>query len=119
MLKKRVYVADDDPAILEIITMILEDEGFEVETSADGRSLQEDGVITPDLVLLDIRMSGSDGGEICRNLKSKADTKNIPVILVSANKDITTIAKNCSANDFLPKPFEINDLIQLTRKYTV
>lgn len=117
MLKKRVYVADDDPAILEIITMILEDEGFEVETSSDGKSLQEGLKVIPDLVLLDIRMSGSDGGEICRSLKSKPDTKDIPVVLVSANKDITTIARNCSANDFLPKPFDISELIQLTHKY--
>jgi len=118
MLKKRVYVADDDPAILEIITMILEDEGYEVETSVDGRSLQEELTIQPDLVILDIRMSGSDGGEICRKLKSNARTKAIPIILVSANKDIVTIANNCFANDFLPKPFEISDLIQLTHKYT-
>lgn len=118
MLKKRVYVADDDPAILEIIAMILEDEGFEVETSVDGKSLQDGLITAPDLVLLDIRMSGSDGGEICRTLKSKANTRNIPVILVSANKDINTIATDCLANDFLPKPFEIDDLITLTRKYT-
>jgi len=118
MLKKRVYVADDDPAILEIITMILEDEGFDVETSTDGRSIQDGLENTPDLVLLDIRMSGSDGGEICKKLKSKSETQTIPIILVSANKDITAIAKNCFANDILPKPFEINDLIQLTRKYT-
>lgn len=119
MLKKRIYVADDDPAILEIITMILEEEGFEVETSVDGKSLQDTLRIFPDLVLLDIRMSGSDGGEICRTLKSKVATQNIPVILVSANKDINIIAENCLANDFLPKPFEINDLLMLTRKYTV
>lgn len=118
MLKKRIYVADDDPAILEIIKMILEDEGFEVETSNDGKSIQEGLDITPDLVLLDIRMSGSDGGEICRSLKSKWDTQNIPVVLISANKDITTIARSCSANDFLPKPFDITDLINLTHKYT-
>ena len=118
-MKKRIYVADDDPAILEIMTMILEEEGFDVETSVDGKSLQQGLPANPDLVLLDIRMSGSDGGEICRTLKSKADTMNIPVILVSANKDITTIAQNCFANDFLPKPFDISDLIQLTRKYTV
>ena len=117
MQKKKVYIADDDPDILEIISMILEDNGFEVETSPDGRSLQHIKN-KPDVILLDIRMSGTHGGEICRDLKGSSEMRKIPVILVSANKDIKEIASNCGADDILPKPFEIVDLINMAKRYS-
>jgi CheY-like chemotaxis protein len=117
MNKKKVYIADDDPDILEVLTIILEDRGYDVTTSPDGKSLNKLND-TPDLVLLDVRMSGSDGSEICRTLKSKDETKNIPVILISANRNLTEIAKDCGADDFISKPFDIKEIVSIARKYT-
>jgi len=117
MNKKKVYIADDDPDILEVLTIILENKGYQVVTSPDGKSLSRLHDF-PDLVLLDVRMSGSDGSEICRDLKSKDETKDIPVVLISANRNLLEIAKDCGADDFISKPFDIKEIINVASKYT-
>ena len=117
MSKKKIYVADDDPSILEVISIILSSRGYEVITSSDGSSL-EHMIDLPDLILLDIRMSGTDGGEICRQFKSKPQNANVPVVLISANRDIEEIGKLSGADDILPKPFEIKDIVSLAARYT-
>ena len=68
MTSKKIYIADDDDNILELMNMILESKGYEVITSPDGKSLSKLGYL-PDMVFLDIGMSGSDGSEICREFK--------------------------------------------------
>lgn len=117
MNKKRIYIADDDPSILEVISIILGSRGYDVITSPDGISLDTLEVL-PDLIFLDIRMSGTDGGEICRHFKSQPHKSQVPVVLISANRDIDEIAQKCGADDFLPKPFEIKDIVSLAGKYT-
>lgn len=116
-MKKKIYVADDDPAILEVCTMVLEDEGYEVETSPDGRSIQDRANNLPNMVFLDIMMSGTSGDDICRNIKTNFNTKGIPVVLISANRDINEIATRCGADAILPKPFDIDNLIKLAERY--
>ncbi|MBG9376407.1 response regulator [Panacibacter sp. DH6] len=117
MIKKKIYVADDDPDILEVLTIILEGRGYEVITSPDGRSLT--GITQlPDLIFLDIRMSGSDGSEICRSLKNNTTTSAIPVILISANRNLQEIGESCGADAVIPKPFDIKDIVNAAGKYT-
>lgn len=118
MNKKRILIADDDQSILEVIQLILEDEGYKVDTSVDGEDIFNMKSDFPDLLLLDIRMSGIDGRDICKYVKSHHHIKNIPVIMISANKDTEQIAKKVGADDFLTKPFEIDDLIGKVKKYT-
>lgn len=118
MGKKKIYVADDDVNILELMHMILELQGYDVTTSSDGLSLQTLGE-TPDMVFLDIGMSGSDGSEICHNYKTNPNTSGVPVVLVSANTNLREIAGRCGANDVLPKPFDIRTVVELARKYTM
>lgn len=117
MVSKKIYVADDDGNILELMNMILRAKGFEVITSSDGKSLTTLGYL-PDLVFLDIGMSGSDGSEICREFKSVNGNVAIPVVLVSANANLKEIAKNCGADDILAKPFDIKSVVELAHKYT-
>jgi CheY-like chemotaxis protein len=116
-MKKKIYVADDDPSILEVCAMVLEDEGYEVETSPDGRSIQNRANDLPNVVFLDIMMSGTSGNDICKSIKSQDQTKDIPVVLISANRNINEIACECGADAVLPKPFDIDKLIQLAEKY--
>lgn len=110
MKKKRIYVADDDPAILEVVSQILEMGGYEVEASADGLSLLNNPIM-PDLVILDILMPGTDGRDICRSIKADLNTKYIPVIMMSAFSDLSTIIFDTKADDFITKPFDISDLL--------
>ncbi len=85
-MNKTILVADDDPAILDVMSVILEDAGYKVETSSSGE-ISLDGAL-PDLFLLDLWMSGRDGRKVCSQIKSHELAKNIPVIIVSANRDI-------------------------------
>ena len=114
---KKILVADDDPAILEVITLILEDAGYVVTTSANGETVEKVQGELPDLILLDIWMSGMDGRDICNHLKAKPKTKNIPIVMISANKDAKAIAIEAGANDFLAKPFEMTKLLFMVEKY--
>ena len=110
-----IMIADDDPAILDATTMILEDEGYQVKTAADGEAISQIKKNMPDLLLLDIWMSGQDGRDICRDIKSNAATKHIPVIMISANRDTEKIAREAGAEDFIAKPFDIDYLLQKVR----
>ena len=118
MSRKKIYVADDDPDILEVLTIILETRGYEVITSTDGRSLSDLQQL-PDLIFLDIRMSGNDGSEICRMLKNNQHTASVPVVLISANRNLHEIAAECGADGAIPKPFDIKDIVNAAGKYTM
>jgi DNA-binding response OmpR family regulator len=115
--RRKILLADDDPGILDAISMMLEDAGYEVETSVDGAIVQDMREEVPDLLLLDIWMSGMDGREICKKLKSQKKTKHIPIIIISANRDTDRIAREAGADDFLAKPFEMDELLAKVAKY--
>ena len=105
-------IADDDPGIVDAIEMLLEFEGYEVLSTVDGNRVLDMKENLPDLLLLDIWMSGEDGRDICKKLKQEPLTKNIPIIMVSASHDIKESAIEAGADDFLAKPFEMNDLLK-------
>ncbi|WP_199137573.1 response regulator [Pedobacter sp. ASV12] len=108
---KRVTLADDDPGILDAVGMMLEMEGYEVSTTLNGNTILNTESRLPDIYVLDIWMSGSDGRELCKKLKTDEKTKNIPVILISASNDLQKSAESAGADDFLAKPFEIDNLL--------
>ncbi|ELR71126.1 response regulator receiver modulated metal dependent phosphohydrolase [Fulvivirga imtechensis AK7] len=105
-------VADDDPGILDVMKIMLEDVGgYEVETTTDGESVLEIQHDYPDLILLDLWMSGINGSEVCKTLKNNEETKAIPVIIFSANRDVGIISKSVAADDYIAKPFQMSDLL--------
>lgn len=110
---KKIFIADDDADILQIIAMMLQTQGYEVDISNNAKDIfnyeEED---LPDVILLDIWMSGVDGREICSRLKSGALTKNIPVLFISANSSIEEISEQFKADGFIAKPFEMDYLLK-------
>jgi two-component system phosphate regulon response regulator PhoB len=110
---KRILAVDDDDDILEVLQFILEDSGYEVDTLNDGKYLFEKiKGHTPDLILLDVMLGGLDGRELCKNVKSRLETHDIPVILVSASHTLKdTLAQKGAPNAFIAKPFDINELL--------
>lgn len=112
-----IVIADDDPAILEAMKMILELYDFTVVTVEDGHVLPKLLNLKPKLLLLDICMSGVDGRDICKKIKAIDATKNIPVIMISASCDLIQTMKQSGADDYLAKPFEIQDLLSKVNKY--
>ena len=109
--KTKILIADDDPAINDALAMMLEDAGYEVVTTLNAEYVRQITPEYPDVVLLDIWMSGYNGGEICQELKQRQETRDIPIIMISANRDAEAIAKQSGADAFLAKPFEMDDLL--------
>lgn len=114
---RRILVADDDAAIVDAVQLILEDSGYDVSSVTDGAVAASVAREQPDLLLLDIWMSGASGQAICRELKANEATKRIPVVMFSANRDLETIAREAGADDVLGKPFELNDLLDIIEKH--
>jgi DNA-binding response OmpR family regulator len=116
-MQKKILIADDDPAILDCLQIILEDADYTVEISSNGDTIPKIERFKPDLILLDVWMSGEDGRIICKQLKSKTLTKHIPVIMISATSYIEESTKKAGAEDFLPKPFHLDDLLHKVEQY--
>lgn len=117
-MRKKILVADDDKDIVIVLTMMLEDAGYEVRSTANEQTAQMVEDYLPDLLLLDIVMAGIDGRDICIYLKSQQSTKYIPVIMVSANQNTEKIAREAGANDFIAKPFDMDELLGKVAQYT-
>ncbi len=114
---KKILLVDDDPAILDSVSMLLEFEGYQVVATSNTSDLLTMETDLPDLLLLDIWMSGTDGLDICKQLKQNTATQHIPIVLLSASREIEKSARDAGANDFLSKPFEVDDLIQKVERY--
>jgi DNA-binding response OmpR family regulator len=118
-MKKKILVAEDDKAIIEVVKIILENDGYEVLTADQGervyKTIEEQ---SPDMILLDIWLFGEDGGKIAKTIKSKPHMKHIPLVMMSANNETEKITKEAGADDFLLKPFNIEDLLYMVKKYT-
>jgi DNA-binding response OmpR family regulator len=117
-MPKKIMIADDDPGIVDAVGMLLEFEGYHVSATVDGATVLDMQEELPDLLLLDIWMSGEDGRDICRQLKATHSTKNIPIIMISASRDIAGSAMQAGADDFLAKPFEMDVLLSKIEKLT-
>lgn len=114
----RILIADDDPTIVEALTMILADEGYEVEGTYGSETLDKAHIWLPQLLLLDMWMPGMNGREVCKRLKQQEPTKSIAIIMLSASKDAKAIATAAGADGFLAKPFEMDEVLGLAERYT-
>ncbi len=105
-MTKQIMVVDDEANMLALIDIILKRRGFSVLKASHAQAALEMLTSeTPDLFILDVMMPGMDGIELCRQIRSRPDTANTPVIMLSANTDPTTIERglNAGANEYLPK----------------
>ncbi len=115
---QRILIAEDDPSIQKLFSIILKREGYEIEVSSDGRIVYEERRQLPNLFILDRQLKDSiDGLEACRYLKSRELTRDIPVIMISATPEIGMLAKKAGAEDYLEKPFSISVLLQKIKKF--
>ena len=111
MALSKILVVDDDLDILEVLRFLLRKNGYEVILLSDAKkvieTVKED---KPDIVLLDINLSGYDGREICKYLKTVLEV-SIPIVLFSANMNYKNSYKEYGADDFIEKPFEVKRLL--------
>ncbi|MCW3169977.1 response regulator [Chryseobacterium sp. 09-1422] len=118
MSKKKILIFDDDKVILEVISIIFEEGGYEVEISETSHDIiQKVSAFQPDVILMDNWIPNIGGVEATKLLKSHEEYKNIPVIYVTANNDIVALAKSAQADDFVAKPFNLEDLEEKVAKH--
>ena len=117
-MKKKVLVIEDEPIIAEMMSILLEVEGYNVisssNTSFAKRKLNDSEI---GLVMLDLKLKDEDGKEMCMFIKGHEDYKHIPVILVSANSDLEQIQSDCGADDHIAKPFDLNGFMAKVNTY--
>ena len=108
----RVLVVEDSEVIRRVISLLLEGEGYEVlATDRGSDALDLARRRQPDVVTLDLALADSDGREILRRLKHDAVTQGIPVVIVSAFTEALNPAERWYAADVIPKPFDVEDLL--------
>jgi DNA-binding response OmpR family regulator len=117
---KKILVVDDDDDVLETIQLILEIGGYDVEPLNDASLIFERiDVFKPDLIILDIVLGKIDGRIICHQLKLNPSTKNIPILMMSGLYKLNEINEmNCGPDDFMPKPFKMNVLLEKIENLT-
>lgn len=113
-----IIIGEDDHAIIEVIKIILQDAGYNPIGVTEARNIMKSvETHSPALIFLDIWMSGEDGGVIAKKLKQDPKTKHIPIIMLSANNETGHIAELVGAQDFLQKPFDMDELIAIVKKH--
>lgn len=116
-MNKKIVIIDDDEGVQDIFRLIFKRAGYDVEVYGEAASILQNQFTQPDLFLLDRQLSGQDGLNVCNFLKSQTLTKDIPVIIISATPGIGILAKEVGADDFLEKPFQLNDLLKIVAKW--
>lgn len=112
----KILVLDDDPDICTMIKMVLDYHGYEAidsDTEEKANDLLASGPV--DLIIMDMLLSGADGSEICRRLKQDEKTAAIPIMMFSAHPNARKICLAAGADDFISKPFEMNELLEKIR----
>ena len=117
-MRKKILILDDDPDILEIISLILVENEYEVRALSCGDTVFNDiKDFKPDLLLMDVMLAGMDGRSICKNIKKNPLTFSVPVILISGTHDLSkSLHLPGAPNDFVAKPFDLDYLLQMVEK---
>ncbi|WP_423149124.1 response regulator [Rubrolithibacter danxiaensis] len=115
---QRILIIEDEEHTLEILELIFTEAGFSVKTSKNGEDtfdlIQE---FNPQFILLDIVLPKLDGRDICKAIKKNPDTKNIPVIILSAHPGKYYASNEVGASDFVQKPFDIYTLVNKVKNH--
>lgn len=116
--RKCILVADDEPDIIEMLQAMLEDVGYAVESTPRGDEVEGMAEeLQPDLIILDILMMGKDGRELAKSLKHHAQTRHIPILMISAHPYAEKGVQEMGDADFLAKPFDMDDLLFKVASY--
>ncbi len=118
-MSKKILVVEDDPALLKLQSIVLFNGGYEVEATMSGNTaVQLVSEKNPDLVLLDVRLPGLNGFEVCKQIRENPDTKDIPIVFLSAKKSDKEIryGKEIGGNAYITKPYNSKNVMNTIHK---
>ena len=110
--KDNILVVDDDAGTIEVMSLILQNAGYHIETDQEASLDFLKTGIYPDLILMDNQVGERSGASLCLRLKTNERTRHIPVILVSGIDNLKELAMHVCANAYLPKPFSMEVLLE-------
>lgn len=113
-MNNRILVVEDDPDLLEVIQLILEEDNYKVFPLMTGRPIFKIiDEFKPDLILMDIKLDGMDGRAIFKEIRSRKDTAHLPVILTSGGfSEDYIMREHLLSDDYLEKPFEMSVMLE-------
>lgn len=117
VLRKKILIIDDDPSLRDIFQIIFVNAGYEIDILAGGEEILKNDFVLPHLFLIDRKLSGVDGLDLCRHLKNRPPSRNTPVIMISATPGIGALARAAGADSFIEKPFAVNHLLKVIHHY--
>ncbi len=115
---QKILVIEDEPDIQEILAHILKDAGYSVRAAGNGQDgLRAFEEFEPELVILDVHLPDMSGFEICRKIREHKSRQDTPILLCTVRSETTRVAEglDSGANDYILKPFEIDDLLARVR----
>ena len=110
-MKKKILIIENDRDIRNIVEFILSEEGFNALSIPEPHTLTEVLQFKPDLLLIDEFINSKPGHRLCLRIKSEPHLAHLPVIVLSTANDIELIATECKANDFIRKPFDVEEMV--------
>ncbi|MCK4336163.1 MAG: response regulator [Candidatus Aenigmarchaeota archaeon] len=119
-MAKKIMIVDDEESLIELVTAVLEQEGYEVIAAMNGEeALEKLKTVKPDLILLDMMMPGMSGREVCERIRKDPKTKDLKVAFITVAKFSETgrdVLKKMNVLDYITKPFENEDLVVRVKK---
>jgi len=121
MSRKKIMVVDDEETLVELVSAVMEEGGFEVIVAHDGKEcLEKLKKAKPDLILLDMMMPGMSGREVCERIRKDPKTKDLKVIFLTVAKFSETgkdVLQKMKVADYITKPFDNDDLVRRVKKH--
>jgi DNA-binding response OmpR family regulator len=116
-MEHSICIVEDDEGIQDVLKIILTRAGYQICVFSDGHDVMADKFIPPDLFLLDKQLPDFDGLDICRHLKASIATAAIPIVMMSAFPNARVLSLAAGADDFIEKPFQLDQLLAVVRKH--
>ena len=116
-MRANILIIEDDPDILSSLAEVIREEGFEVETAANGyQALTRLESRLPDLIFLDLMMPLMDGWKFLETARQRFPALRAPVVLLSAVHNLTDEARRLGVTAYLPKPFDLEDVARMAHE---
>ena len=115
---KKIVLIEDDSAIRDVFSLILDPDRYKLFAYSSGKVILENQVVVPDIFMLDKNIAGTDGLDLCRFIKASDIYNNTPVIILSASPNIGELAEKAGADASIAKPFTLQSLQETIDKFT-
>lgn len=118
-IMKTIFIVEDETGIRDALQLLLSFENYDVRSFATVEAFNNrDKSVIPNIFILDVRLPDGSGTDLCNQIKKDEATSQIPVMIISAHAKAENVINSCEADEFIPKPFDIDDVLVKIEKLT-